>query len=107
MPNNKYNYDYSESDYFLEDQLQVLEKANVVVIRAPMPDLESRDIEVSYSDNMLFISAENYDYAATLSQHVDLKSMRAYLRDGYLSLKGKISPDYNPGHFTVRVNGVN
>jgi HSP20 family protein len=112
-------------DMTARDGLDVYETDDEVVVKAAVPGVSEKDVNVTYEDGILRIRGGSketdeekrkkkavhkeqrivsFDYMTTLPRSVDSNKISAEVRDGVITIKAPISADSKPKRIEVKAN---
>ena len=113
-------------DYQLNSGLNVYvdEKETEVIVEAPVPGIEAKDLKVTMHGDMLRIygrmsqtdeemkkgkvikkweMASSVDYVTSLPRPVDTKTIEAKIKNGIVTIKAKIAEEAKPKEIEVKI----
>lgn len=103
--------------------IDVYETENEIVVKAPMPGVKPKDVEVTFEDGVLRMKAKveeteeekkakkavyrkqriaSFDYTTTLPRAIEAEKIDANLADGVLTVKAPIAASAKPRKITVK-----
>lgn len=107
----------------MTEGLDVYEEGDQVVVKAAVPGVAADQVEVTFEDGVLRISARtesteeekkkkkviyrmdrvaSFDYTTTLPRAIDAKSLDAKVENGVVIITGKIAEEAKPKKIAVR-----
>lgn len=115
-----------DMDMAMSQGMEVYETDEEVVVKAPVPGIPSEEVNVTFEDGVLRISAHHeetdeekkkkkvvhrqqrlasYEYTTTLPRAVDGNGITAEVHDGVIVVKAPIAQEAKPKKITVKAKG--